>query len=335
MPDRPPLARPGMPRVSGRASGAEQPDTGVPESTPDMGDPLTQPTPAPPAPAPQPPAPAPVPPAPQPPNPAPPAPQPPAPAPVIPQLVAPVPPAPPAPTPPAPAGVPTPPPAPGTGDPNGFPANTPWRDMQPAEQVAYWQHQARKHEDRVRAMGDYDQLRQQAEQYQSLVAASQTEQERAVAEARRQGHAEALAQAGGQLVEQWVRAAAAGRLGEDSVNALLSMLDRRAFLTAQGGVNTDMVYTLINNLAPAAAAPPAVQPVAPPAAGPVGAPGVPQPQPVPQPMPVAPFAAPTGGPDLGQGQPGSSKPSGLAAGREIARQRFGTNSTPPAAPAQQ
>lgn len=229
-------------------------------------------------------------------------------------------------------------PATGTGSPDGFPPNTPWRDMQPAEQVAYWQHQARKHEQRVREQGDYDQLRQKAEQYEALVAASQTEHERAVAEARRHGHAEALAAAGGQLVEQWLRAAAAGRLGEESVNALLAGLDRQRFLTAQGGVDTDKVYALVNSVAPPPASAPAVSTTGTPGQQPAAATVVwtaGQVQPVPQPVQasagVPQVAAPTRGPDFGQGQPGAAKLSGLARGRERARQRFGTSNAQPAA----
>ncbi len=34
--------------------------------------------------------------------------------------------------------------------PNGYPENTPWRQMEPAEQVLYWQHHARTHEDALK-----------------------------------------------------------------------------------------------------------------------------------------------------------------------------------------
>lgn len=196
----------------------------------------------------------------------------------------------------------------------GFPQNTPWRDMQPAEQVAYWQHQARRHEDRVKAMGDYDQLKQVEAEYSKLREASQTEQEKLVAEARRQGHSEAIAAASGQLVEQWVRAAAAGRLHEDSVNALLGGLDRTRFLSQDGGgVDTAKVYALVNSIAPTAVASPQPTP------GQPATPAAPAQPATAQPL----VAAPAGGvPDFGQGQPATSRPSGLAAGREIARQRF-------------
>lgn len=223
------------------------------------------------------------------------------------------PPAVPAPALPPPTGGTGQPPATG-GDQAGFPANTPWREMTPDQQVSYWQHQSRRHEERVRTMGDYDQLKEKATQYEQLVAASQTEHERAVAEARRQGHAEALAQSGSQLVEQWVRAAAVGRLPEENVNVLLEGLDRTKFLTA-GGVDTDKVWSYVTAIAS--------QPAVPAASGNPGPtpPAALQPSQPPQQQP----GASTGRlPDFGQGQAHTPNVTGLEAGREIARRRFGT-----------
>lgn len=192
--------------------------------------------------------------------------------------------------------------------------------MNAEQQAAYWRTQARKHEQRVKSMGDYEDLKTKAEEYAKLVESQQSEQEKAVAEARRQGRTEALTEAGAQLVEQWVRAAANGRLAEESVNALLEGLDRTRFLTKQGGVDTAKVTAFVNQLALAVPAP---APAGEPAAGtPAG-----QQQP---PAQVTAAVTPTRGPDFGQGQPSTSRPAGLAAGREIARQRFGlaTTATP-------
>lgn len=286
---------------------------------------MTQPAPTPPAPTPSPgPAQPPGQPAPTP-GPAQPAPGQPA------QPPAPVPPAPPVPPPGAPAfvaptpanqpagqpaGAPAQAPAPGQGEhPDGYPPNTPIAQMTEGQQAAYWKAQARKHEDRVKAMADYDQMKTAYDEYQRLLTASQTQHEKDVAEARRQGHASALAEAGGQLVEQWVRAAAAGRLADESVNALLAGLDRSRFLHANGGVDTDKVYQFVGSIAPAAPVQPAAGQGAP-----AGAPGVPA------------VAAPARGPDFGQGHPSSARPSGLEAGRELARQRFGLKTTSSAAP---
>jgi hypothetical protein len=310
MPDPPELAEAGddedeLAELLLAGAVLDEPDTGEPTPPPDMGDPLTQP-PAPPTPAP---------PQPTPPVPAPPAPPTPAPAPAPPTPA----PAPPPPVPPAPTFVAPPPPAgqPAAGtDPDvyNYPENTALAQMTPDQQAEYWRHKARKHEDRVKAQADYDELKATADKYKQLVESQQTDHEKAVAEARRQGHAAALTEAGGQLVEQWVRAAAAGRLGEESVDALLAGLDRSRFLHPTGGVDTAKVYAFVSSIAPAPVAPAAT-----------GAPG--QPPPPGQPVP-APVVSPSRAPDFGQGQPATPRPSGLEAGRELARKRFGTPTAP-------
>lgn len=195
--------------------------------------------------------------------------------------------------------------------------------MATEHQAAYWKHQARKHEERNRQMADYEQLKAIKDSYDAMVTASQTEQERAVAEARRQGHTEAMAQAGSRLVEAYVRAAAATRLDDERVNALLDGMDRAKFLNSQTGeVDTDRVYSFVHALAPAAPAPVAV---------PVGAPEAQQAVPA---APAQPAGTPPRGPDFGQGHPAASRPTGLEAGREIARQRFAGQQPQPVSPAQ-
>lgn len=257
----------------------------------------------------------------EPPTPPAPAPAPPAPAPV------PVPGPPPQPA-PAPTQAPTPQPQPtpqntagkvvADGEVYDYPEHTPLASMTSNQQAEYWRHRARKHEDRNKGMSDYDALKTKAAEYERLVAASQTEAERAVAEATRQGHATALKEFGGQLVDQWVRVHTAGRLPEESVNALLGGLDRAQFIDTNGVVDTAKVQTFVNSIVPAATAPPA--PGAPPA-GPGGG----QPPVVPAPQPPA----PPRGPDLGQGTPSNAPKSGLEAGRELARARFGKTTPAP------
>lgn len=265
--------------------GGGQPDMGATTPTPDMGDPVTQPTnqPAPTGPAPA--------------------------------STTPAPPGPPA-QPPPPGQPPAQPAtAPDTGtDTDAFPANTPVADMTAVQQAAYWKTQARKHEDRVKGMADYDALRKTADDYQRLVQASQTEQERAVAEARQSGASEALAKVGGELVEQWMRAAIGTRLDEDRVNTVLDGLDRSRFLDQHGRVNTAKVQAYADNLIPASAAAAPAASTVPEAGSPAAVPAQPQ-------------TAPPRGMDFGQGQPSRARPTGIEAGREIARLRFGTQPT--------
>jgi hypothetical protein len=147
----------------------------------------------------------------------------------------------------------------------------PWRNLPPEQQVAYWMHRSRKHEDRVGQMRDYDELKTVKTQYDQLLAQSQTEHERAVAEARRQGEQTAMGRANTMLVEAYVRAAAAARsIDEEAVNDFLDTTRLDAYINASTGqVDTARVYRQVNRMA-------GVAPQATPAGVPA-APAVPQP----------------------------------------------------------
>jgi hypothetical protein len=248
----------------------------------------TAPPPAPaPAPAPQPVAPAPAP-APQP--------QPPAPAPAPGQ-------------PPASQPTPTPPanrqPDPGTGDDLPYyQEGVPWRQLPPEQQLAYWMHRSRKHEDRVNGMRDYDELKGIKSQYEQLVQQSQTEHERAVAEARRQGETAAMARANVMLVEAYVRSAAAARsVDDDAVNDFLETNRLEAYILPNGQVDTAKVYRQVNRMAGTPAVSAAGVPAAP---APLAVPGAPAPYGQ-QPQPGWPQPAP-GQPVPGQPVPGQPVP---------------------------
>jgi hypothetical protein len=268
---------------------------------------------------------------------------------------------------PGPPGTPPPPgpvtpglpPTPGMGNgEHGYPENTPLAHMTVEQQAAYWRHYARRNEDRLKQMGDYAQLKEQAEAYQKYLQDSQTEQQKAVAEAEQRGRKTALAEAGGQMVEAYVRAAATGRMSEEQVSTLLQGLDRTRFVNpATGQVDAQMIQGYVSMLAPATAPfmPGAMTPgVMPPGvmyppintttngAPPPGAATAPgqQPQftyPPAQPQPGAwgyppqpgqPPAQPDMGasrqvPSYGQAQYPIPQPRGLEAGKAIAQQRFG------------
>jgi len=203
---------------------------------------MTQPAPAPPAPAPPaPPAPAPTP-----------APQPAPPAPAPTPAPAPGPLAPPAPAPQAPPAGQRPS-DPGTGDDSlpYFQEGVAWRNLPPDQQLAYWMSRSRKHEDRVAAMRDYDELKSIKGQYDQLLAQHQTEHERAVAEARRQGEQSAMARSNTMLVEAYVRAAAAARGvdDEDFVRDFMETTRLDAFIGPAGQVDTAKVYRQVNRMA--------------------------------------------------------------------------------------
>jgi hypothetical protein len=143
---------------------------------------------------------------------------------------------------------------PGADSDRGYPADTPVAEMSVDQQAAYWKHQARKHESTVKARADYDDLKSKATQYDDLVRTTQSEQERAIADARKQAAEEATAAArktyGGQLVEAHLTAALAGRLDKDAREALLEGVDRNRFLAEDGSVATDKVTAWADRVAP-------------------------------------------------------------------------------------
>lgn len=176
--------------------------------------------------------------------------------------------------------------------------------MTDAQQAAYWKFHARRHESALN-QANLPELERQAAELAQLKTASQTDQEKAIEAARAEGRTQALRDASKQLVDAHFTAATANRMTDDQRTALLAGLDRTAFMAADGiTVDTAKVTAFVDQIAPAATAtPPGQQPA-------------------------------TGArPDLGQGRYApTAQPSGLDAGREMARKRFGTpKATPPAA----
>jgi hypothetical protein len=162
--------------------------------------------------------------------------------------------------------------------------------MTPEQQAAYWKAQSRKHEDRVKAMGDYDDLKAKAGQFDQLAAASRTEHEKAIddakTEAARAAEGRVRSEMAGEMVTAHIRATVAGRLPEDKLAAALTGLDASKFMTAEHKVDADKVTAWVTAIVPAA-------------------------------------PAPTRPPDVGQGRRngGTSATSGIETGRDLYRER--------------
>lgn len=140
----------------------------------------------------------------------------------------------------------------------GFPENTPLAEMNPEQQAAYWKQQARKHESTVKEFGkrygDYESLKERASQYDALLATTQTDQERAVTQARKEAaeaaRAEAQREFGGQLVAARLQSALAGRLADEQIESLLEGVDPTRFLTDAGSVDAEKVTKWADRVAP-------------------------------------------------------------------------------------
>lgn len=158
--------------------------------------------------------------------------------------------------PPGPPPVVTPPVVPPVAPPappadTGFPSGTPIEQMTDAQQAAYWKHHARKHEDTVKSMGDYQTLKDKAAQVDVLLAASQTDQERAVEAAKAEARTAAKAEVTPQLVRTEIKAQAAlaGMTDAAALKALTDRLDTSTFLNDKGEINDEEVASYVKSIA--------------------------------------------------------------------------------------
>lgn len=130
----------------------------------------------------------------------------------------------------------------------GFPANTPVAEMEPAQQAAYWKHQSRKHEGRASAFNG-GLTAAEAQALQDRIAAFEqeklTDQERAVATAAEQARADARAEAEKELLpklqEMQVRTYAASILSKDQLAAWVPTVNLQAFVGESGDVDEEKV----------------------------------------------------------------------------------------------
>jgi hypothetical protein len=142
----------------------------------------------------------------------------------------------------------------------GFPANTPVAEMSVDQQAAYWKHQARRHEDRVKAYGGLTpeqlaDLRKKAESHDALEFELMSDKDKAVAEAAQQARWAAEAEITPRLVNAEFRVAAAGRIEPDRLATILEPLDLGKFLTDDGEVDTAKVSAFIDGIAPVTGTP--------------------------------------------------------------------------------
>lgn len=109
-----------------------------------------------------------------------------------------------------------------------------------------WKTTSRKHEDRAKSNADA------AKEVERLRASTMSETEKAAAEAKAAGRAEALVEVGGKLATAELRAVAAGRIEDAQLSTLIENLDVSRFLDDQGEVDSEKVKTFVDGIAPPA-----------------------------------------------------------------------------------
>lgn len=105
-----------------------------------------------------------------------------------------------------------------------------------------WQALARKNEERAKSNS------QAAKELEKVRAAAMTETEKAVAEAKAAGVAEAARQAGPRIVRAEFRAAAAGQVDKQTLDAYLEDVDLTKFLTDDGEPDIKAIEARIKRL---------------------------------------------------------------------------------------
>lgn len=184
----------------------------------------------------------------------------------------------------APTAPPTAPPPPAGGE-RGYPEGTPVSEMTTEQQAAYWKYQSRKHEDRWKSVvGDKtpEQIKADMAEAEQARQAKLTPSEQAIAAARDEGRKAALAEANTTAVKAILTAGLRARGKDDAaITSLIAATNPAAFINDQG-ITDDTLATYLDTIA-----------------GPV-----------------------TGGttqkwPDMGQGARGTSKSTGVSAGRDL------------------
>lgn len=144
----------------------------------------------------------------------------------------------------------------GSSSDKGFPENTKPDDMTVDQRAAYYQHQARRHEERNKALlaitgGKYgDDLAAELADLRKIRDANLTDAQRAVEEAKREALAEATKSFGTKLAAAEFRAALAHVDGERR-DQIIEGLSLEKYLTESGDVDTDKVKSYAATIAPA------------------------------------------------------------------------------------
>lgn len=162
------------------------------------------------------------------------------------------------------------PPAPKVED-LGFPAATPVSEMTPEQQAAYWRNESKKQQkkaDAYAALGDPDKLRADLEKAQQAAEearrAAQTDQERAIEDARKEGRAEGEKAGAGRWLKDAVQSHVAllsahpGETADETkerVNSVLQYIDPTQFVGDDGALDAEKLTNFAASLGAGNAAP--------------------------------------------------------------------------------
>lgn len=146
--------------------------------------------------------------------------------------------------------------------PEGFPVDTKPEDMTQEQQTAYWKHQARRHEQSAKRLGDVtpEQYRAQQDELEKLRRTQMSDSEKALADARKAGREEERKALQPKMVQAAFDAAVGTIDDEDEAKAVKDMvdaLDFGSFITDDGAVDTARVQSVAGRITGSAIARPA------------------------------------------------------------------------------
>lgn len=139
----------------------------------------------------------------------------------------------------------------------GFPKDTPVAEMTTEQQVAYYKHQSRKHEERATeyrtAAGGKTAAEVKAglESADELRRQSLTDQQKAVEDAEKKGREETAREYAPKAARAVFELALKHVEDKDERSEILDAIDVKSVITASGDIDTDKVSRIVARLAPA------------------------------------------------------------------------------------
>lgn len=132
----------------------------------------------------------------------------------------------------------------------GFPKDTPLAEMTTYQQVAYWKHHARKHEGIANARGDYDQVKADAEKWKTYQDSNKAPDQKVLDAAIETARSEERAKNAPRLVKAEFKAAAAGNIPPELLDAFLEDVNHTTYVKPDGELDTDKIAKRVEALTP-------------------------------------------------------------------------------------
>lgn len=141
----------------------------------------------------------------------------------------------------------------------GFPKDTPLVEMDEKQQIAYWKYHARKHEGVATSRADYDQQKADAEKWRKAQEDNKAPDQKILDDAKREAaeaaRREEQAKLAPRLVKAEFKAAAAGKLSKELLDAFLEDVNHSVYLKDDGELDTEKIQKRVDALAPAGGPP--------------------------------------------------------------------------------